>query len=465
MGERAGRPPARRSPQAGPKPVAGPVSADMIVVVGKWTGGSAAALRAALRDAIDGYAERLGVGVSTAGDWEDKPDVVPHPVNQQALDEVLRRADDEARRRFDVLTQGDPHVRVADLSQLNGNGVGTDRRRVTKGAVAAGLAAALAPLEALERTAAQGAHPVDSGLASAHEKLEAALAGLHRSKRPDELVGEVARQADELLELLDRPMAEADRRRVEAVAAGSCAHAGMLAFDTGDRRLARGCFALARSVAEDSGNDVLRGRALGVGAILLSPMPGGGRGGGPRRQVKTLPEAVYYARAADPGTRASLYRWLATGLAGKRDERGFRQAVEAADRLAGQAGPPAGSGFLARSFAHEGGGPVRDRSVGQGLLLLGQPEPAVAAFGRALALVDPGWSLWRVNVRVDTAAAQVLLGEPEAACAGLLEALDLVDQTGFGSVQRIVGVRLGFPEPWAHLACVHELDERLRPAA
>jgi hypothetical protein len=465
MGERAQRPPARRIPLAGPRSVAqeGP---GLIVVVGKWTGRSAAALRTALRDTVEEYAGRLSVGVSTAGDWEERPDVVPHPVNQQALDEVLRRADDEVRRRFDVLTEGDRYVRVTDSSVVTQNGGGTDRRHVTKGAVAAGVAGALAPLEVLERIAAQDAYPVDPGLVAAHEKFADALAELGPTRRPDELVGPVAECADDLVVLLERPMGEANRRRVEAAAAGAYAQAGMNALCLADRRLARGCFALARDMAEDSGDDTLRAQVVGVRAILLSPPPVGS--GDPRRQADRLSEAVHYARRADSGTRVMLHRWLATALAGKRDERGFRRAVEAADRLAGRTGATGDGGWLARHFAGaSGGGGERAKSLGQGLLLLGRPGPAVEELTSALASVDPGVGTVKAVLLADIAAARVLLGEPEATCAGLREALDLVRQLGSYrmGMQRIVGVRLGFPKPWAGLGCVRELDDRLRQAA
>lgn len=464
MGEGVERSPARRVQPAAPRrpAQAGP---QVVVVVGRWTGGLAAALRAALRDGLDDFAAQLGVGTSTAGDWEDRPGIVPQVVNQRALDELLRRADDEAKRRFDILTQGDPLVRVADLAGLDGIGVGTDRRHATKGVGAAGVAAALAPLEAVERITVQDRYPVDSGLVLAHEKFADALAELRLgpTRRPRQLVGEVARQADDLLGLLDRPMTEADRRRLEVVTVSSCAHAGMLAFCMGDRRLARGCFAVARSVAEDSVNDTLRAQALGVGAILLSPMPSGGRGADPRRQVTKLSEAIHYAHDADVNTRASLQWWLAAGMTGNRDESGFRRAVETAERLTDRSGSGDGGSWLARHFACESDSQARDKNVGIGLLLLGQPEPAVEAFTQAL--VGPRKGAWRVTLLVDIAAARVLQGEPEAACAGLHEALDLAERFGHGmGVQRIHGVRGGFRPEWAGLDCVRKLDDRLRPA-
>lgn len=462
------RPAARRIQPVPPRPVTGQAGAGVIVVVGQWTGGLARALRTALRDTIDDYAVRLGVGVSTAGDWEDSPGIVPQPVNQQALDEALRRADEDVKRRFGALTEGDALVRVADLAGLDGIGVTTHRRHATRRIAGTGLGAAVAPLEALQRIAAQDAYPVDSGLVAAHERFADALAALGAAPmdiRLDQLVGEVAGQAEDLLGLLDRPMVGVDRRRVEVAAVSSCAQAGMLAFGMGDRRLARGCFALARDVAQDSGDDVLRARALGEGAILLDPnLPGGGRVGDPRHQAERLSEALSYARRADPGTQVTLQWWLARALAAARDESGFRRAVEAADRLADRVEAVGGRGWLARHFAYASGDHERDKSLGGGLLLLGRPGPAAEALTRALASTVPSWGYGTVRVflLVDIAAARVLQGEPEVACAGLLEALDLAEQVGFGmGVQQVLGVRGGFRPEWAGLDCVRQLDDRL----
>jgi hypothetical protein len=66
---------AQRIRTDGSKPSPGPVDQGLVVVVGRWSGALAGALRAAHREAIDDWATRVGVGTSTAGDWEDKPDV------------------------------------------------------------------------------------------------------------------------------------------------------------------------------------------------------------------------------------------------------------------------------------------------------------------------------------------------------------------------------------------------------
>jgi hypothetical protein len=52
---------------------------------------------------------------------------------------------------------------------------------------------------------------------------------------------------------------------------------------------------------------------------------------------------------------------------------------------------------------------------------------------------------------------------PEGVCQALGDALRLTVASGYVTeIQRIWGVRARFPESWAGLACVVELDERLR---
>ncbi|MGH3922445.1 MAG: hypothetical protein ACRDTT_06180, partial [Pseudonocardiaceae bacterium] len=70
-----------------------------------------------------------------------------------------------------------------------------------------------------------------------------------------------------------------------------------------------------------------------------------------------------------------------------------------------------------------------------------------------------------VRALAETAAAWVLLGEPEPACQELTRALDVTLDAGYVmGIQRILGVRARFPEPWADLPCVRQLDERLATA-
>jgi transcriptional regulator with XRE-family HTH domain len=69
-----------------------------VIVVARWTGQEASALRQALRMTIRDFADHLGVAERTVAKWEAGGlAMVPVPVMQAALDTVLTRAPDEPR--------------------------------------------------------------------------------------------------------------------------------------------------------------------------------------------------------------------------------------------------------------------------------------------------------------------------------------------------------------------------------
>ncbi|PWW53121.1 hypothetical protein DFQ13_116111 [Actinokineospora spheciospongiae] len=75
------------------------------MVVRSWTGSEAAALRAALRMSVRGFADHLGVAPRTVNKWESLGfDTTPRPDMQAALDTTLRRANAEENQRFELLT-------------------------------------------------------------------------------------------------------------------------------------------------------------------------------------------------------------------------------------------------------------------------------------------------------------------------------------------------------------------------
>jgi transcriptional regulator with XRE-family HTH domain len=65
-----------------------------------WTGRTACALQAALRMTNESFAAHLGTAVRTVATWHQKPDRVPSPEIQQALDTTLERAGEGAQARF-----------------------------------------------------------------------------------------------------------------------------------------------------------------------------------------------------------------------------------------------------------------------------------------------------------------------------------------------------------------------------
>jgi tetratricopeptide (TPR) repeat protein len=69
-------------------------------VVSSWTGARADALRRALRMTNEAFAEHLGVVVRTVAYWRARPDSVPKPDVQEALDTVLAQAPEPVRAQF-----------------------------------------------------------------------------------------------------------------------------------------------------------------------------------------------------------------------------------------------------------------------------------------------------------------------------------------------------------------------------
>ncbi len=412
-----------------------------------------------MRMSLERFAGQINAGRSTVTDWEAAGDqLILSWGMQAALDETLRHASDECKKRFGMLCEGNPNVWVSDSSGLNGNGDPTNRGDFLEAIGAALAASAAPPLEALERIAADISRGgrVDTKLVASHESVADALAGLHYVERSDVLAGQVGRQADVLLGLLDRPMTTADRRRLESITVASHVEAGLLAFNVGDRPTARRYFALGQSVVDDADDDTLRARTLGVAMVLHSPIEAGGRGGDARRAVALMRRAVHHARRADPATRAYAHRRLGLLLAAAGNERGFLTSYEAGDRIAVVHGQPDGPGFLARYVAMT---PEQVSNRGIGLVRVGRAEEAIDTLRPTLDPTDPRWTAIALT---DIAAARVLQGDPEQACHDLGRALDFALDDGYWmGVERILGVRAQFPEPWADLACVHELDERL----
>jgi len=429
------------------------------VTVGQWTGALACALWTATRDNIHDFAGWLGVGSSTVEAWKDHPGIVPTPTNQRVLDEALRQLDDEAKRRFALLTTGERLVRVSDSLWLDWNGDNANRAQFFKLAGASlGAAAAQLPLDVLERIAAQmgRADRVDHRLVTSYDAVADALASQHRGCRPDVLLDQVADHADGVLGLLGRHMASPQRRRLDVVAVESRVQAGMLAFLAGDRTAALRHFALAQKVADDAGDGTLRAWAWGASSVLCSPIPTGGVGGDPDRAVKLLRRAVEHARRSDEPTRGWAHRWLALELAAGHDERGFREHMAQAERLCWPGSR--GRGYPARSLL--GGPDLRD--LGVGLVLIGRADEAVEALAAAPA--SPEWPVRQVAVLVDLAGARVLQREPEQVCDELTRALGTAVDIGYVTgVERIRGVRASFDESWAVLSCTRDLDELLRP--
>jgi len=103
-----------------------------MTVIDQWTGRHARALQAAMRLTGEAFAEHLGVSPRTVAKWRKRPDMVPSPQLQEALDTSLHLASPEAQTRFaaslgvqqqelpmlDDSMVGQLHAAVGELSRI-----------------------------------------------------------------------------------------------------------------------------------------------------------------------------------------------------------------------------------------------------------------------------------------------------------------------------------------------------------
>lgn len=87
-------------------------------VVASWTGGYANALRQALRMSNKAFADYLRVATRTVAYWRERPDAVPQPEIQRALDEALDRAPDRVKAQFGLLVNRTQEQYVDDERRL-----------------------------------------------------------------------------------------------------------------------------------------------------------------------------------------------------------------------------------------------------------------------------------------------------------------------------------------------------------
>ncbi|TCC22188.1 helix-turn-helix domain-containing protein [Kribbella speibonae] len=93
-----------------------------MTVIEEWTGRHAHALRTALRLTNEAFADQLGISPRTLTKWRERPELVPSPFLQEALDTYLKKAPPDAHLRFAAnlgLHQGGGPIDKTVLTQLN----------------------------------------------------------------------------------------------------------------------------------------------------------------------------------------------------------------------------------------------------------------------------------------------------------------------------------------------------------
>ncbi|MGH8898935.1 MAG: helix-turn-helix domain-containing protein [Egibacteraceae bacterium] len=433
-----------------------------MVIVGRWDAQLVWALRTALRMSQEELGQHLEVADRTIRAWEAGARISLD--SQQLLDVALARADGEAKLRFALLTQGNSLV-LSDLV-LSGSEDPTDRSQILKAIAGVG---ALGPLDVMERIAhvLGGSHRVDDRLLDGLHARTATIGGAWEELGPGVILGPALRHLGRLERLHSHSMTDAQRRRLHAVSADAAALLGHLSHHLNRTTDAMDYCALAQRFARDADDRAVQALVLGMKSMASSTIPNGGQRGDPKTALELLDQADALASHAPPSWRAWLAMRRSAEHALARETVGCWRAFETATRAVEDgdgAEPP--SGFLGGLIA---AGRTASHVAGvEGLChtLFGEPRKAEVALIRTLRAVDPTDVEYVAVLLADLAYAYVLQREPEPACKSACAALDVVDGAGLAlAVERVRGVRAQFPEPWASLDCVHELDERLRAAA
>lgn len=342
--------------------------------------------------------------------------------------------------------------RLTDIA-ANVNGVATDRGSFIELLGKAGLTAACAPLERLAGLRTPTC--VDDGYLADLESRGAALNASYASATSFDLLGDAREHANRLTTALDGEMLPRQRTRLVSLFGDAALLIGWLHQDLEQRADARAYFELAASLAHESADEILRARVLRCQSTLHSSVPRGGIGGHAGTALRFAEEATATLPPhANPHTRLQVLAREAVERAASRDPSLCRRLLDRAAKALSDVRAADPDRLAAEALV----------SVeGLCLTLLGRASDGINTLSRAAPHVSAGRQ--RANVLADLARAHVLNGDPEQACARLVAALGEATPVGYAvGVRRILGVRAGFDPRWADLACVRELDERLRLA-
>jgi transcriptional regulator with XRE-family HTH domain len=124
-----------------------------MTVVDQWTGRHARALQAAMRLTNEAFAEHLGVSARTVAKWRERPEMIPSPQLQEALDTSLKLA------AADTLVRFTSNLGAASLGAASNEQLRLDESVISQLNAAVGdLARVLARITQIE-TATDGTPP------------------------------------------------------------------------------------------------------------------------------------------------------------------------------------------------------------------------------------------------------------------------------------------------------------------
>jgi len=266
-----------------------------------------------------------------------------------------------------------------------------------------------------------------------------------------------------LLDVLERSeMSGQTKARLAAIASDAACLAGDGYLNAGQLDKADHWFTEALRLARQAGDRRLEALALAISAWvpLYRPDPDHAA------VVKALEAAAGFQRFLPPAARAYVFSYLSEQKAAQGDDLAsgrFLEHAHAAIALIRYDEP--GWGWWSTQGTLGGWDGARPQVfTGGRLLSLGRPAEALELFDGALA----GTTLpnRRSHLHKHVMSACVGLEEPDRACASAHAALDEAKAHELAVIPgEVRKVRKTFPEPWAKLRPVIELDERLALAS
>jgi transcriptional regulator with XRE-family HTH domain len=401
--------------------------APAVIVVARWTGQEASALRQALRMTIRDFADHLGVAERTVAKWEASGlAMVPVPVMQAALDTVLTRAPDEAKGRFGML-----------LAALR------DPAGVAGSADTLGAAGLPGPAPMPRRLDPEAIRRLQTILVE-YVKIDNLLGPAH-------LLDLTTLHLNFIGELLTIAAGQV-RTELLTVGASYAEFAGWLYQDAGNPQSATYWTDRALSWAQTADNHLM------VSYVLMRKSNQASGLGDAARTLDLARAALRKQDRLSPRARALALRQEAHGHALSEDPLACARALAAAHEQAAAPGDhrdeePALTGYCTPSYI--------DGEAADCWMLLGQPHKAVAILEHGLAEWPAQYQRDRGLNLARLAVAHAADREPEQACAVAQEAAGIVSNTWSARATAELRRLPALLSAWPDLAPVVELRETL----
>ncbi|MGH8903690.1 MAG: hypothetical protein ACRDYA_18965 [Egibacteraceae bacterium] len=310
---------------------------------------------------------------------------------------------------------------------------------------------------AIELPAAAAAHVALSHPADLLRAEVDALTADYASKPPQQLLPRARRLLDKIVRALGKPMFDGVRRRLLVDASEVAGLAGWMALFAGHPGDADAYFTQGLKFAAQSGVDRAYGCALASAAMLHGVDVGSGDSA---TALAMLRAAERFLPAQGLMTKVAVLRQAEElGALGREHQREGSVTLERGERIAAT---DDGEGLYARRghLSHSenswdswvGRIEVRLERVDEGLARLRHWDRVPVTNVRTPA-----------RVLADVAFGHTAAGNPEPACDAAVRSLGASQTAGYRvGVERVRRVRDAMPPEWTPLACVRELDERLR---